>query len=75
MYYIYNTLFIVLYIIKYISYDIKYYNGTVLHKRYNVMRYHSGTNGFAYQAEIIVHLLNLKKSLGQNFLIDKILND
>ena len=44
------------------GYNIKYYNGTVLHKRYNVMRYHSGTNGFAYQAEIIVHLLNLKKT-------------
>jgi len=44
------------------GYTIKYYNGIVLHKRYNVMRYHSGTNGFAYQAEIIVHLLNLNKT-------------
>ena len=36
---------------------LRYYNGAVLHLRYNVMRWHSDTYGFAYQAEILVRLL------------------
>lgn len=36
---------------------IKYYNGNVGHIRTNVMRWHSETYGFAYQAEIITRLL------------------
>lgn len=38
--------------------SVKYYNGPVLHKRYNVMRWHSNTLGFAYQAEIITQLIH-----------------
>ena len=40
------------------GYSIKYYNGPVAHLRYNVMRWHSDTEGFAYQAEIITRLLD-----------------
>lgn len=40
------------------GYRIRYYNGTVMHRRYNVMRWHSDTYGFAFQAEIITRLLN-----------------
>ena len=36
---------------------LKYYNGNVGHLRKNVMRWHSETYGFAYQAEIITRLL------------------
>ena len=36
---------------------LRYYNGPVLHLRYNVMRWHSNTLGFAYQAELITQLL------------------
>lgn len=36
---------------------IRYYNGPVLHRRYNVMRWHPDTEGFAYQAECITRLL------------------
>jgi len=36
---------------------IRYYNGNVGHIRSNVMRWHSETYGFAYQAEIITRLL------------------
>lgn len=38
--------------------SLKYYNGPVLHLRYNVMRWHSNTLGFAYQAEIIIQLVS-----------------
>jgi len=54
------------------GYKLKYYNGTVLHKRYNVMRYQPETNGFAYQAEIIVNLLNLGKTFIE---VDVVNND
>ena len=54
------------------GYNLKYYNGTVLHKRYNVMRYQPETNGFAYQAEIIVNLLNLGKTFIE---VDVVNND
>lgn len=37
--------------------QIKYYNGPVLHRRFNVMRWHADSDGFAYQAEIITRLL------------------
>lgn len=37
---------------------LRYYNGPVLHLRYNVMRWHSNTLGFAYQAELITQLLD-----------------
>jgi hypothetical protein len=40
------------------GYSIKYYNGPVAHLRYNVMRWHSDTEGFAYQAEIVTRLLD-----------------
>ncbi|MBN2712065.1 MAG: glycosyltransferase family 2 protein [Planctomycetes bacterium] len=35
---------------------IHYYNGSILHKRLNVMRWHSDTHGFAYQAQIVTRL-------------------
>ena len=38
--------------------SIRYYNWSVIHLKNNVMRYHSDTNGFAYQAEIITRLIN-----------------
>jgi dolichol-phosphate mannosyltransferase len=37
---------------------MRYYNGTAIHLRYNVMRWHSDTYGFAYNAEIVTRLLN-----------------
>jgi glycosyltransferase involved in cell wall biosynthesis len=36
---------------------IQYYNGVVLHRRFNVMRWHADTDGFAYQSEIITRLI------------------
>jgi glycosyltransferase involved in cell wall biosynthesis len=39
------------------GYRIKYYNGPVLHLRYNVMRWSPDTFGFAYQAELITRIL------------------
>jgi len=39
------------------GFSVKYYNGPVVHRRYNVMRWHSDTHGFAYQAETITRLL------------------
>jgi len=35
---------------------IRYYNGTSIHLRYNVMRWHSDTYGFAFNAEIVTRL-------------------
>jgi glycosyltransferase involved in cell wall biosynthesis len=40
------------------GYRLRYYNGTVAHLRYNIMRWHSDTYGFAFQAEVITRLLN-----------------
>lgn len=37
--------------------SVGYYNGVVLHLRYNVMRWHADTDGFAYQSEIITRLV------------------
>ncbi|MBL6989667.1 MAG: glycosyltransferase family 2 protein [Bacteriovoracaceae bacterium] len=45
-------------IINFISSNkIHYFNGPVLHRRFNVMRWHADTDGFGYQAEIIVRLI------------------
>lgn len=44
------------------GYCIKYYNGTVIHLRFNVIRWHPDTHGFAYQAEIITRVLDEKGS-------------
>ena len=37
--------------------SIRYYNGLHLHRRQNIMRWHSNTNGFGFQADIICILL------------------
>jgi len=44
------------------GYSIKYYNGGVIHYRYNVMRWHPNSYGFAYQAELVTQLLYQKKT-------------
>jgi len=38
-------------------YQLHYYNGLAVHLRYNVMRWHSNTRGFGFQADIICLLL------------------
>lgn len=38
--------------------NIKYYNGSAVHLRYNVMRWHPSTYGFGFQADIITRLLS-----------------
>jgi glycosyltransferase involved in cell wall biosynthesis len=38
---------------------IRYYNGLAVHLRYNVMRWHTNTRGFGFQAEILCLLLDL----------------
>ena len=40
------------------SKKIPYYNGPVLHKTYNVMRWSPDTHGYAYQAELITRVLD-----------------
>lgn len=37
---------------------IGYYNGAVVHLRENVIRWHPGTRGFAYEAELITRLID-----------------
>lgn len=39
------------------GYSLKYYNGSALHRRYNVMRWHSYSYGYSYQVELIIRLL------------------
>ena len=39
------------------GFHLKYYNGLPVHLRYNVMRYHSNTRGFGFQADILCLLL------------------
>lgn len=39
------------------GFDVHYYNGVILHKRYNIMRWHPSSSGFAYQAELLSTLL------------------
>ncbi len=44
------------------GHHIKYYNGTVLHERFNIMRWHPSSSGFAYQAEMLVIMLGERKT-------------
>jgi hypothetical protein len=37
---------------------IRYYNGLAVHLRYNVMRWHSHTRGFGFQADLICMLVD-----------------
>jgi glycosyltransferase involved in cell wall biosynthesis len=39
--------------------DIHYYNGLAVHLRHNVMRWHTNTRGFGFQAEILCLLIDL----------------
>lgn len=39
--------------------SIHYYNGLAVHLRHNVMRWHTNTRGFGFQAEILCLLLDL----------------
>jgi len=38
---------------------IRYYNGLPINLRYNVMRWHSNSHGFGFQADLITRLLDL----------------
>jgi glycosyltransferase involved in cell wall biosynthesis len=40
------------------NYDIAYYHGLAMHRRYNVMRWHSRSEGFGFQADLITRLLD-----------------
>lgn len=40
------------------GYRIRYYNGMAIHRRYNVMRWHTNYHGFGFQADMIVRLLD-----------------
>lgn len=40
------------------GYKIKYYNGSAVHLRYNVMRWHPSSYGFGFQADIVTTLLD-----------------
>jgi glycosyltransferase involved in cell wall biosynthesis len=44
------------------GFSIKYYNSCVIHYRYNVMRWHPNSYGFAYQAELVTQLLYKNKT-------------
>ncbi len=44
------------------GYRLKYYNGTVLHQRSNIMRWHPSSSGFAYQAEMLTIMLDEHKT-------------
>jgi hypothetical protein len=39
------------------GFHLRYYNGLHVHLRYNVMRWHSNTRGFGFQADILCLLL------------------
>lgn len=39
---------------------IRYYNGLPINLRYNVMRWHSNSHGFGFQADLITRLLDLQ---------------
>ena len=41
------------------GYSVRYYNGLAVHFRYNVMRWHSNSHGFGFQADLITRLLDL----------------
>ena len=47
------------------GYNIKYYNGAAIHLRRNVMRWHPGSYGFGFQADILVRLLDEEASFIQ----------
>jgi glycosyltransferase involved in cell wall biosynthesis len=40
------------------GYKLKYYNGSAIHLRYNVMRWHPSSYGFGFQADILTRLLD-----------------
>lgn len=40
------------------GYRISYYHGLAMHTRYNVMRWHSRSEGFGFQADLITRLLD-----------------
>jgi glycosyltransferase involved in cell wall biosynthesis len=40
------------------GYRIKYYNGLAIHRRDNVLRWHSHAHGFGFQADMITRLLD-----------------
>lgn len=40
------------------GYRLQYYNGMPLTKRYNVMRWHSNSHGFGFQADLVTRLLD-----------------
>ena len=44
------------------GYRIRYYNGLAVNLRYNVMRWHSHSHGFGFQADLITRLLDMGAS-------------
>jgi len=38
---------------------VRYYNGLAIHRRYNVMRWHSNAHGFGFQADLVTRLLDM----------------
>ena len=40
------------------GYRVRYYNGLAVHYRYNVMRWHSNSHGFGFQADLLTRLLS-----------------
>jgi glycosyltransferase involved in cell wall biosynthesis len=44
------------------GHKIRYYNGLPINLRYNVMRWHSNSHGFGFQADLITRLLDLQAS-------------
>jgi glycosyltransferase involved in cell wall biosynthesis len=44
------------------GHTIRYYNGLPINLRYNVMRWHSNSHGFGFQADLITRLLDLQAS-------------
>lgn len=51
---------------KFLSgHNIKYFNGSPVVKTYDVLRWHSYSRGFGFQAEFISRLLDLKRSVIQ----------
>jgi glycosyltransferase involved in cell wall biosynthesis len=40
------------------GYNVSYYHGLAMHRRYNVMRWHSRSEGFGFQADLITRLLD-----------------
>jgi len=46
-------------LVNFISgYQLIYYNGMAIHRRYNVMRWHPSSYGFGFQADILTRLLD-----------------